>query len=75
MSRELRRIKAVADEGTVYEIIEYELPGPSFTPITTGETQHLKGGTELRLHDGRDVTYRDDGTFQIVETGEILRPI
>lgn len=34
-----------------------------------------RGGTELRLLDGRDVTPKQPGVFQILDTDEIIRQI
>jgi hypothetical protein len=41
----------------------------------SGPPQTSKGTIDLILSDGRDVNLIDDNTFEIVQTGEVLKRI
>ena len=78
---EIRRFKCRGDDdGIIYEVIEYAIAGPTFSPAASGR-QHFSGGSEFRLANGRNrrlvspVDHRDTRTFRICDTGQIIRMI
>ncbi|MGE3745572.1 MAG: hypothetical protein AB7G25_07680 [Sphingomonadaceae bacterium] len=70
--QEIDRFKAQADDGSIYEIVEY---GSRIdTSHLTGKGS-IKSLSELRTTSGSPVNDLGDGSFKIVRTGEIVRKI
>lgn len=62
------RFDAQADDGEIYEVHVYQA-------IIEYRYGKMKGSIEYLLSDGRDLDPKADGTFEIVQTGEIIRKI
>lgn len=71
--QEESRFDCVADDGTVYTVIEYRTY-VSATPLS-GETQWAPGASRLALLHGGHLNDRKDGTFEVYDTGEIIRKV
>lgn len=61
----------IGTDGSIYELIEITTM-TEHQPVT-GFAQWLPGSKEYQLYDGSAVNPRSDGTFEIFETGVILR--
>lgn len=70
---EVERFTAKGDDGRLYTVILWAHLVP-FTDIG-GHVSWKPGGTEYLLLDGRDVTMKQPGVFQILDTEEIIRKI
>ena len=66
-----RTIICIDDDGNNYEVEEWQ----EF--IDAGHVQdpgaRIPGIKELRLPDGRRVNFKEQSTFEIVDTGKIIR--
>lgn len=69
--REMARFNAADEAGRQYTVVEYQI----FTGIAGVDgTMRWAGGTkDLRLRDGTDLNFVDENTFEIVQTGKIIR--
>ena len=67
------RFDCVADDGTVYTVIKYRTY-VSRAPIS-GVTEWAPGESRLALLDGSHVNDRRNGSFEIYDTGELIRKI
>jgi hypothetical protein len=61
-----------SEDGRIFDVLEYATV--STNPIASS-SERVKGGVRFILRDGRSLDRRKDGSFQIVDTGEILRQI
>lgn len=73
MWEEVERFAAIGDSGRTYTVVIYQRQ-VEFRPLS-GPVQYLKGATDAKLLDGRDVSPKDSETFEIVDTGEIIRKV
>ena len=64
--------KAVSENGTIYEIIEY---GSTIDVSSHDGRASIPGLGTLATSTGLTVNDQGDGTFKIVQTGEVLRKI
>lgn len=71
--RETGRFRVESEDGTPYTLIETTTFYRYF-PINQ-EPQTRKGPSSYELDDGSPVNQRKNGTFQIVDSGEILRKL
>lgn len=72
MRRVIRKIARVRADGSPCEILERE-EVVTFTDVN-GQTQERGGVRDYILSSGEDLDPRPDGSFEIVQTGEIIRP-
>ncbi|MFL6843758.1 MAG: hypothetical protein ACJ8ER_02620 [Allosphingosinicella sp.] len=70
---EVERFAAIGDSGRTYTVVIYQKL-IEFRPLS-GPVQYAKGAMDAKLLDGRDVNPKDTETFEIVETGEIIRKV
>ena len=64
------RIDVTTDDGQQFTVIE---EGAAIDTSSFAGRSSIDGLGELFLEDGRRVNDNGDGTYQIVETGEVLR--
>jgi hypothetical protein len=64
------QFKAYAEGGETYTIHEYQ---EFIESHTMDGVHHIPGMKELRLNDGSRVTTIDENTFEIVQSGAILK--
>jgi hypothetical protein len=75
MWEEIDRFQAVGEDGTVYTVVKRYKPNPAFRRLSGG-TSPAGGTTDFVLSDGRDVNQtKEPESFQILDTGEIIRKI
>ena len=70
---ELRRFQAAGEDGTIYTVVERQQMTTS-RPLS-GAPREVGGSIDYVLADGEHLNPNNDGTFTIVQTDEILRPI
>jgi hypothetical protein len=70
---EIRRFKAVDDEGNVYTVIEKQ----KFMHAASidGKQSQAAGSRRLMLPDGEPVNFINDDTFEIVRSHTIIRKV
>ncbi len=73
MEKEISRVEARADNGTTYTVIEYQKIIE--TRLLSGQMSRASGTKRFALSNGGSVNYRDPETFEIVQTGEVIRKI
>jgi hypothetical protein len=71
---EIRRIKAIDDQGNEVTIIE--IKPTDFRRTVNGQLVDVSPPyTIFELADGEPVNKRHDGAYEVVRTGEVLREI
>lgn len=67
---ELGRYRCVGDDGTRLTVVEYRYV--HVTRDKSGTRRHL-GARQLALETGEAVRYIDAETFEVIDSGELLR--
>lgn len=67
------QFEAIDDDGHVHTIVRIQ-HYTAFTPLG-GAVEWRPGSYEFELADGRDVTVKDAKTFEITDTGQLIRKI
>lgn len=73
MFREIERFQARAEDGTLHTVIERETVVQS-RPIS-GPARTMGGAIDSITADGLDLNVIEDGVYEIVNSGEIIRRI
>jgi hypothetical protein len=71
VAREIQGIQTIGDDGRTYTLIEYQ-EFRRTTSLSDGVSM-TRGLSRLELEDGRAVNQRDSDTFEVVESGQVLR--
>jgi len=69
---ELARYRCVGDDGTRVAVVEYRYV--HMARDSAGTRRHL-GATKLTLETGEPVRYIDDGCFEVIDSGEMIRRV
>ena len=67
----IERIKAISDQGEQYQLVHYQNWVDHLDPA--GHSQVIKASAEWQTSTGGHVEPRDDGFFELIQTGELLR--
>lgn len=72
MIEELARYRCVGDDGTRVAVVEYRYV--HMARDGNGVRRHL-GATKLTLETGEPVRYIDPASFEVIESGEMIRKV
>lgn len=70
MEHEVDRFRCMSDDGTCLTVLEHRHIA---IVDVEGKTRSLRGARRLALSTGERVRYIDANTFEVVDTGELLR--
>lgn len=70
MEHEVHRFRCLSDDGTCLTVIEHRHVA---IVDVEGKTRSLPGARRLALSTGERVRYIDADTYEVVDTGEVLR--
>lgn len=73
-TQETARFHAVAEDGTLFTIIE-ETQQTGFTPLATGVTKWANGAKSYQAAGAGHVNKRSDTEFEIVSSGKIVKRV